>query len=144
MPIHFILFLLIWTSLAPFRPVVRHRFGSAEGPQSPLTLRSRRARVKSQSGPMLLVHLGLPVDWRRAPVLEDRRILFSYKAHRSHINFMPTGPALEPFRDELKFYKTGKDTMQIPYDRPLPRALVRQVAACRVKDVEDNDARWMY
>lgn len=79
-----------------------------------------------------------------APVLEDGRILFSYKAHRSHITFMPTGPALEPFMAELGSYKTGKDTIQLRYDEPLPEALIRKIAAYRVKDVKENDARWMY
>ena len=79
-----------------------------------------------------------------APVLEEKRILFSYSAHKSHLNFMPTGPALEPFKDELAGYKTGKDTIQFPYDKPLPKALIRKIAAYRVKQVRDDDARWMY
>ena len=78
------------------------------------------------------------------PVLEDRRILFSYSAYKSHLNFMPTGPAIEPFRTELGDYKTGKDTLQLPYDKPLPAALIRKIAAYRVKQVREEDARWMY
>lgn len=78
------------------------------------------------------------------PVLEEGRILFSYAAHKSHLNFMPTGPGIEPFKDELGEYKTGKDTIQFPYDKPLPKALIRRVAAHRVKQVRENDARWMY
>ena len=35
------------------------------------------------------------------PVFEEGRILFSYAAHKAHLNFFPTGPALEPFREEL-------------------------------------------
>ena len=54
------------------------------------------------------------------PVLEDQRILFSYSAHKTHLNFMPTRTSLEPFRDELSVYKTGLDTIQFPYDQPLP------------------------
>lgn len=46
------------------------------------------------------------------PVLEYKRILFSYSAHKNHINFMPTGPSMKPFKEELKNYKTGKDTIQ--------------------------------
>jgi uncharacterized protein YdhG (YjbR/CyaY superfamily) len=79
-----------------------------------------------------------------APVLEEKRILFSYSAHKSHLNFMPTGPAIEPFKGELAGYKTGKDTIQFPYDEPLPKALIRKIAAYRAKQVRDNDARWMY
>jgi len=79
-----------------------------------------------------------------APVFEDQRILFSYSAHKSHLNFMPTGPAFAPFKKELAKYKTGKDTMQLPYGTPLPKALIRKIAIYRVKQVRANDARWMY
>jgi uncharacterized protein YdhG (YjbR/CyaY superfamily) len=79
-----------------------------------------------------------------SPVFEEGRILFSYSAHKSHLNFSPTGPALEPFKEKLVKYKTGKDTIQFPYDKPLPKALIRKIAAYRLKQVRENDARWMY
>ena len=79
-----------------------------------------------------------------SPVLEEKRILFSYSAFRSHLNFMPTGPAIEPFKKELADYKIGKDTIQFPYDKPLPKSLIRKIAAYRAKQVRENDARWMY
>lgn len=79
-----------------------------------------------------------------SPVLFERRILFSFSAHRKHINFMPTGPSLEPFREELSGFSTGKDTIQLPYDKPLPVALIQKIAEYRVKDVRENDAKWMY
>ena len=79
-----------------------------------------------------------------SPVLEDGRILFAYSAHKAHLTFVPTGPALEPFRDELAGYKTAKDSIQFPYNKPLPVELARKVAAYRVRDVRENDARWMY
>lgn len=77
------------------------------------------------------------------PVFEEGRILFAFSAHKSHINFAPTPAALAPFRDELAKYKTGKGTLQIPYDKPIPVELVRRIAKFRVKDVRENDARWM-
>lgn len=83
------------------------------------------------------------IKWGQ-PVFEDGRILFSYSAFKSHLNFMPTGPALEPFKKELAAYKTGKDTVQLPYDKPLPKTLIRKIAAYRVKQVKEKDARWMY
>lgn len=79
-----------------------------------------------------------------SPVLEEQRILFSYSAHKSHLNFMPTGPALAPFKKELAEFKTGKDTIQFPYDKPLPKALIRKIATYRSKQVREKDARWMY
>jgi uncharacterized protein YdhG (YjbR/CyaY superfamily) len=78
-----------------------------------------------------------------SPVFEERRILFAYSAFKDHLNFMPTRSALEPFRDELAGYVTGKDTIQLPYGRPLPKALIRKIARFRAKDVRENDAHWM-
>jgi uncharacterized protein YdhG (YjbR/CyaY superfamily) len=78
------------------------------------------------------------------PVLEDGRILFSYSAHKSHINFMPTKPALEPFLTELAGFKLGKDTVQLPYGQPLPKSLIRKIATYRVRQVKEHGARWMY
>lgn len=79
-----------------------------------------------------------------SPVLEEKRILFAYAAYKSHLNFVPTGPAMEPFKKELAGYTTGKDSIKFPYDKPLPKALIRKIAAYRLKDVRDNDAKWMY
>ena len=79
-----------------------------------------------------------------SPVFEEKRILFSFTAFRSHLNFMPTNPAMKPFKKELAKYVTGKDTIQFPYDKPLPKALIRKIAAFRAKQVREKDARWMY
>ncbi len=78
-----------------------------------------------------------------SPVFEERRILFSFSAHKDHINFAPTPAAMKPFRDELAKHKTGKGTLQISYDKPIPEALIRKIARFRVKDLRENDARWM-
>jgi len=78
------------------------------------------------------------------PVFIEKRILFSYSAHKTHISFMPTGPALKPFKEELSEFITGKDTIQIPYDKALPRTLIKKIAEFRIKDVRENDAKWMY
>ena len=79
-----------------------------------------------------------------SPVFEEKRILFSYTAYKSHLNFMPTQSAMEPFKKELADYKTGKDTIQFPYNKPLPQALIRKIASFRAKQVREGDARWMY
>lgn len=78
------------------------------------------------------------------PVFMEKRILFSYAAYKAHLNFMPTGLSLEPFREELANFTIGKDTIQFPFDKPLPEMLIRKIAAHRVNDVKENDARWMY
>jgi uncharacterized protein YdhG (YjbR/CyaY superfamily) len=78
------------------------------------------------------------------PVFMEKRILFSYAAYKSHLNFMPTGPAMVPFKEELARFTTGKDTIQFPYNAPLPNELIYKIAAYRMMAVRENDARWMY
>jgi len=78
------------------------------------------------------------------PAFIEKRILFSYSAFKKHINFMPTGPAMKPFEKELSEFTTGKDTIQFTYDKPLPSTLIRRIAEYRIKDVRENDAKWMY
>ena len=77
------------------------------------------------------------------PVFEEKRILFAYAAFKSHLNFMPTRSSMIPFKEELAAYTTGKDTIQFPYEKPLPKMLIRKIAAYRARDVRENDARWM-
>lgn len=78
-----------------------------------------------------------------APVFEEKRILFSFSAFRKHLNFMPTHSSLKPFIEDLAEYTTGKDTIQFPYDKPLPSDLILRIAKHRVNDVKENDSLWM-
>ena len=78
-----------------------------------------------------------------SPVFEEKRILFAYSAFKSHLNFMPTHSALMPFKEELAEYITGKDTIQFPYNKPLPKILIRKIADFRAREVREKDARWM-
>lgn len=78
-----------------------------------------------------------------SPVLEEKRILFAYAAFTSHLGFMPTPSAMKPFKKELGKYETGKGSIRFPYDKPLPKALIRRIATFRVKELREKDAKWM-
>lgn len=78
------------------------------------------------------------------PVFESETILFAYSAHKAHLSFIPTGPALKPFEKELAEFSTKKDSIQFPYDKPLPENLIRKIAEYRKEDVEQRDAKWKY
>ena len=82
------------------------------------------------------------IKWR-SPVFEENRILFAFAAYKSHLNFMPTPSALKPFRKELSKLGTSKGSIQLPYDQPLPKALIRRIAAFRVKELREKDVKWM-
>jgi uncharacterized protein YdhG (YjbR/CyaY superfamily) len=78
-----------------------------------------------------------------SPVFEEKRILFAFAAFKSHLNYMPTPSAMKPFKKGLAKYKTGKGSIQFPYDEPLPKALIRNIAALRVKELREKDVKWM-
>ena len=82
------------------------------------------------------------IKWS-TPVYEEHRILFAFAAFKTHLNFMPTPSAMRPFTEALRSYKTGKGSIQLPYEKPLPKALLRKIAAQRVKDLRERDIRWM-
>jgi uncharacterized protein YdhG (YjbR/CyaY superfamily) len=78
------------------------------------------------------------------PVFESETILFAYAAHKSHLSFVPTGPALLPFSEELAEYQLKKDSIQFSYDKPLPIKLIQKIAKFRKEDVEERAAKWKY
>ncbi len=78
------------------------------------------------------------------PVFESSTILFAYSAHKAHLTFIPTGPSLKPFENELSDYVTRQDSVQFPYDKALPETLIRQIAEYRKEEVEQRGAKWKY
>ena len=78
------------------------------------------------------------------PTFESETILFAYGGYKSHLNFFPTGPALRPFEEELSDYVLKKDSVQFPYDKDLPEAIIRKIAEYRKEDVEERGAKWRY
>lgn len=78
------------------------------------------------------------------PAFEMDTILFAYAAHTSHLTFVPTGPALKPFEKELSDYKVNKDSIQFEYAKPLPEELIEKIAAYRLEDVQQRNAKWKY
>ncbi|MCE9603878.1 MAG: DUF1801 domain-containing protein [Planctomycetia bacterium] len=79
------------------------------------------------------------------PFFVEPRFLFAFSAHKAHLGFTPTAAGLEPFREELKPYKTTKQgILQLPYDKPLPEDLVRKIAECRLQAVSEraDDSFW--
>jgi uncharacterized protein YdhG (YjbR/CyaY superfamily) len=82
------------------------------------------------------------VKWG-APTFAYKRILFAYAAYAKHISIMPTPAVITALKKELQGYKTGKGSVQFPYDKPLPKALITKLAKRRVKDAKEKDIRWM-
>ncbi len=78
-----------------------------------------------------------------SPSFSYERILYTYAGFKNHIGFYPTPAALKAFAKDLAKYETGKGSIKFPLDRPLPKALIQKIARFRIKELRENDARWM-
>lgn len=70
-------------------------------------------------------------------------ILFLCSAHRHHANFTLTPSTREAFDEELAAFGTGKGSVTLTYDAPVPTQLLRRMIAHRVREHEDDGVNWM-
>jgi uncharacterized protein YdhG (YjbR/CyaY superfamily) len=70
-------------------------------------------------------------------------ILFIFGGYKKHANFVFTPSTREAFADELAGFKTGKGSVQLPYDAPVPAELLGRMIAHRIREFSDEGVRWM-
>jgi uncharacterized protein YdhG (YjbR/CyaY superfamily) len=68
------------------------------------------------------------------PAFTFKGMLLYYAAHTKHIGFYPFTTAIKAFKKDLIPYKTAKGSIQFPLDKPLPKALIRDITAFRVNE----------
>jgi uncharacterized protein YdhG (YjbR/CyaY superfamily) len=56
--------------------------------------------------------------------------LISYAAWKNHSSMYPIPPGITP--EELKGWRTSKGTVQFPYKKPLPEALIKKLIKARI------------
>ena len=59
--------------------------------------------------------------------------LVHFAAFTKHIGFYPTPAGIKAFTKELAAYETGKGSVQLPLDKPIPHALLRRIVKFRVR-----------
>lgn len=82
------------------------------------------------------------IKWS-VPAFSYERILYTYAGFKNHVGFYPTPAAMKAFSKELEKYETGKGSIKFPLDKPLPKTLIQKIAKFRIKDLKENDAKWM-
>jgi uncharacterized protein YdhG (YjbR/CyaY superfamily) len=70
-------------------------------------------------------------------------ILFILSGHRAHANFVLTPTTREAFDDELAEYETGKGSVKLPYDRPVPTDLLTRMVHHRIREHEVEGIKWL-
>jgi uncharacterized protein YdhG (YjbR/CyaY superfamily) len=85
------------------------------------------------------------IKWNM-PFFIEPRFLFSFSAHKAHLDFAPTAALLQRYVDagELDGYDSTKHMLKVRYDQPLPEALIRRMAKERVKELQTrkDDSFW--
>jgi uncharacterized protein YdhG (YjbR/CyaY superfamily) len=78
------------------------------------------------------------------PFFIEPRFLFAFSAHKAHLSFAPMAAAMQAFRKELEKHETTRNFLKIPYDEPVPEALVRKMARYCLKKVGErkDDSFW--
>ena len=56
------------------------------------------------------------------------RSLIQFAASRRHFDLYSSPEAVAAFAAQLTEYKTSKGTIQLPYSKPLPLELIREIA----------------
>ena len=69
------------------------------------------------------------------PAFKYHGMLVYYTAHKKHIGFYPGNKAVnEVFKNDLSSYKTSKGTIQLPFSKPIPKSLIKNIVKFRVKE----------
>src|SRR5215831_12126034 len=67
--------------------------------------------------------------------------LVIYGAFSKHCSFFPMGSSvLETLGDAVKEYRTAKGTLHLPFDKPLPVALLKKIVKARATQNEQRMA----
>lgn len=63
----------------------------------------------------------MPTFWKKHNIIH-------FAGSKKHIGLYPGPEAVMEFSEQLAEYKTSKGTIQLPYDRPLPKQLISDIA----------------
>jgi len=68
------------------------------------------------------------------PAFEQNGIVVYFAAFKNHIGLyaLPTGN--EAFKGEFSSYKSGKGSVQFPFNQPIPYELIMKIVKFRVKE----------
>lgn len=83
------------------------------------------------------------IKWGQ-PSFVDATILLSYAVYTKHINLYttPSSRAALAEAGDLDGFTTGKGSIQLPHDAPLPLPLISRIAAARAAEYREHHVLW--
>jgi uncharacterized protein YdhG (YjbR/CyaY superfamily) len=61
------------------------------------------------------------------PTFFVKKIIIQFAGHKNHIGIYPGSKAIEVFQDRLNAYVSTKGGFQIPYGKPIPAGIMREI-----------------
>ena len=76
------------------------------------------------------------------PAFALSKAFFGYAAFKNHLSVLPfSGSLFNSFSEELKPYTRTKSSLHLPFDKPLPAALIRKLVRSRVAAIPSSTRR---
>lgn len=83
------------------------------------------------------------LKWGAPATLDkDGMILIVFSGHKQHINLVGTPSTKDAFAEDLAGYETGKGSIQLEYDKPLPAALIKKFVQYRANEYRNDGVKW--
>lgn len=87
---------------------------------------------------------GEAIKWGSPAYLHpEGTILFVFSVHKKHTNVTFTPSIRKHFDDQLTDWETGKGSVKIPHDKPLPGHLLTRMMQARWREFEEDGVNWM-
>lgn len=84
------------------------------------------------------------LKWGSPATLDkDGMILVAFSGHKNHMNLVATPSTKEALQAELSDYETGKGSVKLSYDKPVPAELIEKFVLYRAKEYRQDGAKWM-
>ena len=64
----------------------------------------------------------------------DQQVMMA--GYAKFVGFYPFPTTMEAFSEELKDYKQGKGSVQFPYNKPLPKDLIKRMVKYRLEELK--------
>jgi uncharacterized protein YdhG (YjbR/CyaY superfamily) len=84
------------------------------------------------------------LKWNNPAIIDtDGMILVVFAGYKQHMNLVATPSIRQALQSELTDYTTGKGSVQLAYDKPLPANLIEKIVSYRAKEYRENGVKWM-
>ena len=74
----------------------------------------------------------------KMPAYKLNGMLVYFAGYKAHIGFYPTASGIQHFLPKIQDYKHSKGAVQFPIDKPLPKALISEIVAFRIKETANK------